>query len=71
MNWSKKTKGASRASDPDPVFLSGSGSGAQIYLNPVSTPGFLSKKKCRKGSKSYLLEKKDRQKMEKATISSI
>ena len=60
--------------DPDPVFkFSGSEleSGFQMSLDPdsVSASGSLSKKECRKGSKSYSLEEnlkimtKDRQKI--------
>ena len=33
-----------RVSDPDPVFLSGSGYNFQIYLDPVSAPGSQGKK---------------------------
>ena len=47
-----------RVSDPNPVFLPGSGFGFQISLDPdpVSAPGSRSKKKCRRGSKSCLLK---------------
>ena len=59
----------------DPVFLHGSGSGPgfQISLDPVSAQ--ILEQKSRKVSKSDLSEEnlkfmtKDRQKMEKATIS--
>ena len=51
------------------------GSGFQISLDPVSTPVSRSKKECRKGFKSYLLEEilkiitKERLKLKKTTIS--
>ena len=59
------------------VFLPGSGSGFQIFLDPdpVSAQILEQKKECRNVSKSDLSEEnlkimtKDRQKMKKATIS--
>ena len=60
----------------DMVFLTGSGSGFQISLDPDPVSAqILEQKKCRKVSKSDLSEEnlkfmtKDRQKMKKATIS--
>ena len=67
-----------RVSDPDSVFLPGSGFGSDFQIpldqDSVSAPDSGAKKECRKGSKIYLLEENLNEKAknsnnEKATIS--